>query len=348
MNTLLGHLAQFASFTRQSEVLCTQGLTHLLRNTDARQALAAEIHTRSGFDLGSDVVWVAEAHQETDRGRPDLEARRGGDRQAPVVKVEAKLGAGFGDGQLQSYADHLSTKSGGMIVVLIPRYRVAEATVAVRDTFNVSGMHPWRPPQYPTVVAMVISWEEVLDALLQTQSEPLHGEVVQFQDMYQVLSGNDIAPFPDIDDLLAWRERAGGLENLVDRATRQLSAGTGLLPMGSEPLDREPEGLEPRGYRRRYVCRQWGTYQPCFSIGVRDPFAGHVTPIWLRFHKDTPGFNDLRAHLQSAPLWNQIVYSGGSLWAPLEVPLDVNGDQMVGALVAQAEKIVAVAFGRTA
>lgn len=347
MGTLLGHLAQFASFTTQGEVLCTQGLAYLLRHPAAHQALAAEIADRSGVALGDNVTWVAEAHQESDRGRPDLEARLGGDPQAPVVKVEAKLGAPFGGGQLQSYVSDLSSKSGGVLVVLIPRYRLLEAASAVLEAFQVSGPGPWRPPDSPTVAVIVISWEEVLEALLQVQVEPVYGEVQQFQGMYQVLSGAHIEPLASRDDLIAWRERAGVFENLVDRATRRLSADGSLMPIGTEPLANEAEGLEPRGYRRRYICRRMGNYAPCFSIGVRDPFAGHVTPIWLRFHKDTPGCDLLRAHLEASPLWPRVTVSNRSLWVPLEVPVGADGDQMVAELVAQAEEVVAAALGLT-
>jgi len=35
MRTLLGHLAQFASFHSQGELLCTQGLAYLLEGTTA-------------------------------------------------------------------------------------------------------------------------------------------------------------------------------------------------------------------------------------------------------------------------------------------------------------------------
>ena len=38
---LLSHLAQFSSFSKQGELLCTQGLTYLLENPDARAAFGA-------------------------------------------------------------------------------------------------------------------------------------------------------------------------------------------------------------------------------------------------------------------------------------------------------------------
>lgn len=74
MKRLLGHLAQFDSFFSQGELLCTQGLTHLLReHSEARSALAAEIGSRSGVSPQDDLTWRAEAYQDHDGGRPDLE-----------------------------------------------------------------------------------------------------------------------------------------------------------------------------------------------------------------------------------------------------------------------------------
>jgi hypothetical protein len=43
ISTLLGHLAQFASFSTQGEVLCTQGLAYLLQDPQAKQDLASVI-----------------------------------------------------------------------------------------------------------------------------------------------------------------------------------------------------------------------------------------------------------------------------------------------------------------
>ena len=70
--TLLGHLAQFGSFSTQSEVLCTQGLAYLLQtHKDAHSALADEVETRTGIAIGNSITWLAEPPQDDgarDRG----------------------------------------------------------------------------------------------------------------------------------------------------------------------------------------------------------------------------------------------------------------------------------------
>jgi hypothetical protein len=342
MRPLLGHLAQFASFYKQGEVLCTQGLAYLLQHSDASRALATQITKLTGVSLDDQLSWRAEAQQEGDRGRPDLEARTAD--KVPVVKVEAKLGAPFDSEQFKSYADDLVARSGGVLIVLVPRLRVAEATESVSKAFQLTGSGLWRLVDHPTTKVTVISWEGVLAALLDIPSEPLHSEVVQFEAMYRVLCGSHIEPLASRDELIAWRDREGVFVNLVDRVTRHLAAGTKLLPLHVRSLEHEPEGLVAKGYQLRYVCRPLGAYQPCFSIGVRDPFKDHDTPIWLRFHRETPQFSVIRSNIEASPISARIVESGGHIWIPLSVPVGADGEQMVETLIAQAEEVCAAGF----
>ena len=107
---ILGHLAQFASFAAEYEVLCTQGLVHLLDEPKARACFAREIRLSAGVEVPNDLLWRAEVLQ-ADGGRPDLEGiTRNG---VPLVKVEAKLGAPFSRGQLRSYVEDLAEGGSG-------------------------------------------------------------------------------------------------------------------------------------------------------------------------------------------------------------------------------------------
>jgi hypothetical protein len=100
-----------------------------------------------------------------------------------------------------------------------------------------------------------------------------------------------------------------------------------------------------QGYHRRYVCRPLGTEQPCFSVGTCDPFGGHTTPIWMRFHRRTPKFSVIHDRLVASSLWQRLVESGGHIWIPLFVPLNAaDGERLVDSLVAQAEGVIEVAY----
>ena len=73
MRTLLGHLTQFSSFSKQGELLCTQGLAYLLQRPDARLVFADWLSSKVGLPVGADLMWEPEVRQ-ADGGRPDLVA----------------------------------------------------------------------------------------------------------------------------------------------------------------------------------------------------------------------------------------------------------------------------------
>jgi hypothetical protein len=349
MTRLLGHLAQFSAFSSQGEVLCTQGLAYFLReHSDARAALGAEISSRAGLTLPEDLQWRTEAVQDCNGGRPDLEGCRTDN--VPAVKIEAKLGAPFGDGQLRSYLDALRRQlHQSVLVLLVPNRRVREAQNMIAREFSVDGKDPWRLAEYPGVTVATISWEDVLTALAMCDNARLRDEVEQFAAMYAVLNDGYSAPLAGPDDLARWRtheDETGTFTKLVDRVTRELSGDRALNPMGKEPLAHTPDDLEPREYRRRYICESPDAsgLGACFSIGVRDPFSGFDTPIWLRFHRDTPHFETIRARLESFKVTN--VRSGGHIWMPLDIPVGVGEEDLLKALLSQAQAIAQVAFTR--
>ena len=345
MNVILGHLAQFASFAAQSEVLCTQGLVHLLDQSDARACFIKEIRSSTSVEVPDNLIWRAEVLQQ-DRGRPDLEGSTA--RGVSVVKVEAKLGAAFSAGQLRSYVEDLSARGAGVgvLLVLVPKARIAEAAREISLTFEVQGDAPWRPARYPGIAITVITWEQILNALDNAGLPgPSACDVAQLNAMYRVLSGQHIEPLANIEDLLGWRERAGVFMQLVDRVTRSLPQDVEkLYPIGTERIAGEPEGLEPRGYYRRYLCRPLGDQRTCFSIGVRNPFQKFSTPIWMRFHRETPQFWLVRDRLSRSPLGKKLVHSSGHVWVPLDVPLNTGGDLLVAAVVANVEEVATIAY----
>jgi|SRR6516162_360583 hypothetical protein len=349
MSTLLGRLAQFGSFSMQGELLCTQGLAYILQeHPNARSALAAEVESVTGVRVSNDLTWHAEVVQEQDRGRPDLEGQTSDG--TAMVKIEAKLGADLGPEQLQAYVKDLQrsvAESAGVLLVLVPRGRTDEANNVVTKAFGRSSQNHW---QSGKVAITVVSWEELLAKLRNSEFDRLDRyEIEQLEAMYRVLSGNDIQPLAGLDQLREWRTRETDFVNLVERATRRLTkkhASHRVYPMGVESLEQgPPEGLEDKGYRRRYLCLPLGESKPCFSIGVRDSFDRNPpTPIWMRFHHKTPLFSAIRHCLEGSHLAQKLVKSSKDIWLPLDVPIGTDAEQMVNALVAQAEEVIKVAY----
>ena len=326
------HLAQFSSFFSQGELLCTQGLAYLLENDAARSAFRDLLSARAQVAVSEQLTWRAEVRQ-VDGGRPDLEGCTAEGKSE--VKLEAKLGAALGIDQLKSYASDLSSRSGsdrGLLVVLVPNRRITEADTLVSSVVSLREDGARRMRDWPEIAVTVISWEETLDLLGGVCLEPFAGDLEQFHAMYSVLAGAVVPP-TDAQHLLEWRTRRELYWAIVDRVTRRLTRHGSISPKAGD-WD---------SYRHRYVAWLPGR-GPYFSVGLRDPFAGHVTPIWLRFHHDTPNFFVVRDRLQASSFADKLVWSGKHIWIPLEIPLGIDGDGVVDSLVAQVEAVIGLAY----
>lgn len=344
MTTLLGYLARFASFSSQSEVLCTEGLAYLLRtHADARSALAGEVQSRTGTVIGKSVTWLGQAPQP-DGGIPDLEARTADG--IPIVKIEAKLGAELGLGQLQSYVADLRCRNKGdsALLVLVPKAQIDRFTRETAGVLKLSGSGPWRVTDGHRIGIAVISWDELFTVLHSGATERFLYELEQLQAMYYELSSDFIAPLASDEDLRLWRSSDTDFVKLVDQVTRRLTNQHRVYPMQTESIEQGLPERDPGEYRFRYVCPCASTATSCFSIGARDSFAKWSSPIWMRFHKDTGNFRVIRHRIESSDPRLRSLESGGHIWMPLDVPRDVSGEDMIEALVAQAEEVLQVAF----
>ena len=229
MRRLLTHLAQFSSFARQGELLCTQSLAHFLQDGEARAAFSAFIADRMTVEVPSELAWRAEVRQQ-DLGRPDLEGCTVDG--LGLVKIEAKLGAELGAGQLGSYVDDLHARcEQGLLLVLVPRRRADEAAKIVSETFALPGRGPWQLPGASLCRIAVIHWEEVVEVLRTVRSEAFRADLEQFEAMFKGLNGDVIEAFTSAEELLD-PEREEALLKLVDRVTRLLVAEGKVMPMG--------------------------------------------------------------------------------------------------------------------
>jgi hypothetical protein len=331
MRRLLTHLAQFSTFTRQGELLCTQSLAYLLQDDEARATFGRYVATHTRTALPPAVTWRAEVRQSNDFGRPDLE---GCSPDGRVVKIEGKLGADLSPGQVQSYVRDLEQRCrDGLLLVLVPRRRqqgVITAVTAAVGAADASGR--WRLPSGCGVA--VIFWEDVIQQLRAIRSEPFRDDLEQFDAMYTVLNRHilplesDVVPPDRLDDLVL----------LVDRLTRLFveQRGLRLLPLAEEG--------SAATYQRRYICPPLGDQNPCFSVGVRHPFAGHQTFLWLRFNRTTQQFPLMYSRLTGSSLSGRLVESGGDVWFPLDLPLHTDEEGMIGSLLDQVGTVVEVAY----
>ena len=336
MDRLLGHLAQFGSLSQQGELLCTQGLAYLLEDPEGERVFTGWISSATDHPLSSGLSWLAERRQE-DRGRPDLEGRNA--EGLPVVKIEAKLGAAFGEAQLESYVSALcASGQGGTLLIVVPRSRLEEITGYASAHFGIAGAGPGRIVcEAVEIPCAVVTWEDLLEELSTVTSERFQDDLSQFRAMYRAFNGDDMEPLTSDEQVLAWHDQEAWWKVLVDHVTRVLTVSGGrILPVG------EDGGVQP--YWRRYVCRTVSQVSSCYSVGTMDPFQNYQTPLWLRFHGGTGHFAEITGRLERSALWKEVVRSQGHLWLPLEVPLNSDREAMTKALIAQVQGILAVAY----
>ncbi len=333
--TLAGFLARHGAITRHGEPLCTSGLTYLLNNNGLRTLFASFLEERSGVKIPADLRWLSEVVQE-DEGRPDLEGQYG-DR-VPAVKIEAKLGQSFGIGQIRSYAADLATRNrtgDGILGLLVPAFRLEATRAEVAAEFKIADSKLPQRVLEPAVVVAVFSWEEVFQTLGENTSDPAAHDVEQLHGMYLTLAGLDMAPITPGQN---WRERESDYFELANRVTRKLPAEHKVYPFGNE----RGYGNE-HGYLRRYIGRTANGKMTFLSIGVRDPFAPHTTPLWLRYLRTEPFFEQILQRLQNSG--HALVPSEGHVWLPLNLKEEAAGEELVDDLVAQAESIHRVIAG---
>lgn len=224
------------------------------------------------------------------------------------------------------------------------RFRRTVAPFASRilcSALSLTGSGPWRLDETPGCSIAVIYWEDVLEALGDVHSEQFDSDRAQFLAMYRALKGYDIKVPETERELLAWRDKEDAYVNVIGRVTRRLTPKSTRV----NPLRDYRDYGEPSDYQSRYVCLPLGAEQPCFSLGVRDPFKGHKTFVWMRFHNSTPGFPTIQDRLEKSKFSHRLVESAGNIWIPLNVLRDSHGDyEFVDRLVAQVEDVIKVAY----
>lgn len=333
--TLAGYLAQMGFLSRQSEVLCTHGLTYLLEDFASSAAFARYLSSQTGVEVPTDLVWRAEVGHPNG-GRVDVEGQT--DLGIPIVEIEAKLGAALDPRQLRSYANHVVAHGANdpVLLVLVP-YRLKEATSVIREAFGVDGAGPsWRAAE-PPVSITITGWDEALDVIQGALTGQRADDATQLRGMYLTFTGDFHVPRGG----LAWRDHEADFVALVDQATRQLFDPGELYPMGFEPEARDEHAY---GYRRRYTPSLVSP-DTALSIGVRDPFEGHSTPIWLRYHCKTPSFSVALKHLHESTYASTLVPGTTHAWLPLEPLTGDSAGTAVADLVGQARAIDRAAAG---
>ena len=171
----------------------------------------------------------------------------------------------------------------------------------------------------------------MLGVLGDVEDEHLKSDVTQLRGLYLTLSGLEIAPVTRAE-LVSWRDREADFVRWVEQATRRFfTAPKPVFPLSDE-----------RGFHRRYVYPgDVNGVWPEFSVGVREPFAPHTTPVWLRVSRRSPLFAEMYTRLMARH--PETVESEGHLWVPIEVTEDIAGDAPVDHIEAAIRQTFGIA-----
>lgn len=347
---LLGYLAGFSAMYRQGELLCTQGLGHVLGTHDhARDVMKDQIKSRTGQTVPDGLTWRAEAPVGGTRGRVDLEART--PEKVSKIRIEAKLGAPLGVKQLKSYTKGLGTsRDAGVLMVLVPRYREDEAVNFLESAGFVRSddRRAWRCTEQPQVTGTVWTWEDLLDDTIWSNSSELcREEIQQLYAMYRVLSGADLRLPPRPEDVKDVCKRAPELERLLEQLSNNLLGGRRKGRICGQPLAEKAVD----NYRHRwFTVRHDGNGRASnYGLGVRLPFSGHKTNVWIRFDHTTGLFDEigdrLRNHNAKNPDDVKVEVHKKDLWIPVCGPCEKEGAELVDGFAAEVRRIVRVAYG---
>lgn len=314
---LLAQLARYDWFTKVGEPAITQFLNGLLDEPSLNQAITALIARRSGRDIFNVVQWRPEQIQ-ADRGRTDLEGLDPEGR--PRIIVEVKFGALLTAGQMVSYLSSQRMRlreEASVLVALIPEYRRGECERELAVARQAVGAGPDR--------TVTLSWDEWLDAWDAADvADDVRCDLAQLRGLCAALSGLAIPPFerePGPD----WAEREADLLALLRLVTRR------LMPEGARLTPQGPD--EFSWYTGRRYVGPVRPYDAAVSVGLAGPWAAEGdAALWLRFHKDTPGFLEIERRVRVSKLSEQARDYAGHVWLPVKIPVGPAGQQLAEAI----------------
>jgi hypothetical protein len=338
---ILEQLAATSWFAAHGEVALTAGLAFCLeKDRAAAQAFITLIRDRTGQSveaLPSPNRWQAELPDD-DRLRLDIAGLLNMDEvPAPVLLVEAKVGATFAPRQVSTYvlSQKLALSQAGVtcgaFVVLVPGSRVRatrEEVGADLESLGVTaGDQAWVLDGSPAVTVTVISWDEAIGRML-AKAEAAACDLEQLLGACRALQGADVMAFTVKDLAGTWRDRKDDLRLIIDRVTREATA---TLTLRHAPWQAKSSGGLDGGYR--YLAPP---DLPNLAVGMR--LDDGSSPLWVRWHWRTADIKKVRIRLTNAG--HKVQDYVDHLWLPLELEPDVGSStRQIESLVSQVVEL---------
>jgi len=315
-----------------NEVIATDALRLLLDDQSLRTAFLGLIADLSGVDLSP--VTAFERERPTADGRLDLE---GVDPQGrPRLIIEAKFGHTMSTAQMTKYRVHHRRELGGdldgALVLLVPETRLREAEGIMEHLrkdveTQVEGAGRITP--------VALSWVRVLNVLADAAPDDpspnsIAGDVVQLRAACEALSEWSV-PLSSVPEV----ERQDFLGIVLDKLKDRLPANA---------FNRRE--VRDADYT---VFRYWGlpgTEGTVMAIGLTSALGDNAV-FWMRFHKETGNFAEVKKRLRRSLVAEQIREHRGHLWFALPADPDLPLPELIDSLAVQATVILNAAAPAT-
>ena len=346
--SLLAKLAPM--FRGQTENVAVEGLGHILSGSQpARNALSDVL--RAG---GAEVEQIAEVRTQAtgeDGARPDLAAFE--EDGSECVLIEAKFWAGLTENQPVAYLQRLPDRKPSALLFVAPRARLESlwAELGRRITESDAGIALKMEKSDDALLSalvggarrlVLVSWTCLLDRMAvgvssagDSQSE---ADIAQLRGLADREDAAAFLPLrseelgPDVP------RRLMGLKSLVDRATDRL-VGLGLASTAGLRATPKATGYV-RYLRIAGAGAEWG-------IDYRKWATLRDTPLWLILRGQEDGWNQIKP---VSEIWEKLASfrrrdppelfeAGGYPVMPFELPLGVEEDAVLEAIVQRLERI---------
>ena len=346
--TLLAHIA--LKLGTHPENIAVEALGHILRTSKAALRAIEDLLKAGGAEIGT-ISHVRTQATDKEGGIPDLACsdQHGVER----VLIEAKFWAGLTEHQPVTYLKRLPTDKPSALLFVAPRARF-ESLWAELDTRVTDERIDWRPDRdgndanlWTAEVGgkrrlMLTSWKAILDSMASSTS--IAGDSHAQSDIRQLLG---LTQRMDEDAFLPLRaeelgpefpRRVLGLKRLVEDVAVRVSQEKWANKTSSTPST---------------AGTYYGWYMLLAGTGIWfgywfDPWAKHRdTPLWVEFSEwddenwPTVKLTEVRRKL--APLQQEdspgIIDQRKSLLVPIDLPLGVEYDTVLDAVVKRLEEI---------
>ena len=336
--TLLAKLA--LKFSPRTEDLAVEALGHILSQSEAARRALSDVIAAGGANLG-EIAQVRTQATGEEGERPDLAGfdRNGRER----VLVEAKFWAGLTDNQPIAYLERLPANRPGALLFVAPAARFEtlwnELSRIVKSQSGITLAPGSETEELRSAVAagskrylLLTSWKTLLGrmAAQAAAASDSHTEkdIAQLQGLAAQQDDEAFLPLKREELGLEFPRRMISLQQLIKDATdRAVDAGW------AEHLQVQAQYFGAYGqYIRLSRVRAW------FGIDFFDWAWTAPTPLWLWFQD-----KDLQERTRRAlePLRHppKLFEDGNDLVVPVELPVGVESDAVVAAVVKQLQDV---------